>query len=295
MVNPTLAHKLTPSEVGSENFGWWMSEKLDGVRALWNGTRLISRGNRVIDAPDWFLRGLPSRVSLDGELYIDHKSFSQINGTARRTRKTASDNEAWDRVKYHVFDIVSSACLSLPLNLRYNHLRKCVTKIKKSYGRQSPLVLVKQTPIKSQKQAEKFYHAILARYGEGVVVRNPNSVYEQKRSHNFLKWKPHPEKEAWIVGYNAGKVGSKYAKALGSWRVQMDDKKKLEFNLAGRLSDSLRKKYHFNAQGKCIKIDSAARSKTPEIGDLVTYQYMSIGNHGRPRQPIYMRIRRKKR
>src|SRR3954452_18767992 len=54
--------------------GWWMSEKLDGVRAYWDGKQFLSRlGNRY-HAPDWFVDGLPE-VPLDGELWIDRKKF----------------------------------------------------------------------------------------------------------------------------------------------------------------------------------------------------------------------------
>lgn len=35
--------------------GWWMSEKLDGVRAYWTGERLISRSQRDWHAPRSFL------------------------------------------------------------------------------------------------------------------------------------------------------------------------------------------------------------------------------------------------
>ena len=31
--------------------GWLMSEKLDGVRAYWDGEKLISRGGKVFAAP----------------------------------------------------------------------------------------------------------------------------------------------------------------------------------------------------------------------------------------------------
>jgi DNA ligase-1 len=47
--------------------GWWLSEKLDGVRAYWDGQSLISRLGNRFHAPDWFLAGLPA-IPLDGEL-----------------------------------------------------------------------------------------------------------------------------------------------------------------------------------------------------------------------------------
>src|SRR5207248_10145470 len=39
--------------------GWWMSEKLDGVRAYWNGKQFISRLGNLYHAPDWFIERLP--------------------------------------------------------------------------------------------------------------------------------------------------------------------------------------------------------------------------------------------
>ncbi len=54
--------------------GWWMSEKLDGVRAHWDGRALISRLGNPFHAPDWFLAGLPP-TPLDGELWIGRKAF----------------------------------------------------------------------------------------------------------------------------------------------------------------------------------------------------------------------------
>jgi ATP-dependent DNA ligase len=45
----------------------WMSEKLDGVRAYWNGQKLISRHSKEILCPNWFTQEL-NKISLDGEL-----------------------------------------------------------------------------------------------------------------------------------------------------------------------------------------------------------------------------------
>ena len=51
------------------NLGWWMSEKLDGVRAYWDGKTFYSRlGNEFI-APSWFIKNFPSHMTLDGELF----------------------------------------------------------------------------------------------------------------------------------------------------------------------------------------------------------------------------------
>src|SRR5580698_4906980 len=55
---------------------WWMSEKLDGVRAYWDGTQFLSRLGNLFHAPDWFNAGLPN-VALDGELWLVRKQFQR--------------------------------------------------------------------------------------------------------------------------------------------------------------------------------------------------------------------------
>ena len=79
--------------------GWWMSEKLDGVRAYWDGKSLISRLGNRFHAPDWFLDGLPE-IPLDGELWIGRKAFQRTVGIVRRQDKS----DLWKEVRYVAFD-----------------------------------------------------------------------------------------------------------------------------------------------------------------------------------------------
>ena len=48
--------------------GWMVSEKLDGIRAYWDGSNLLTRQGKIINAPKYFTQNLPS-FALDGELY----------------------------------------------------------------------------------------------------------------------------------------------------------------------------------------------------------------------------------
>jgi DNA ligase-1 len=67
--------------------GWWMSEKLDGVRAYWDGKQLLSRLGNVLHAPDYFTKGLPAHP-LDGELFLARKSFQKTVAIVRRQDKS---------------------------------------------------------------------------------------------------------------------------------------------------------------------------------------------------------------
>src|SRR5438105_3659935 len=79
--------------------GWWMSEKLDGVRAYWDGRQFLSRLGNRFHAPDWFVAGLPD-VPLDGELWLQRKSFQRTVSIARRQDKS----DHWKELRFLVFD-----------------------------------------------------------------------------------------------------------------------------------------------------------------------------------------------
>jgi len=84
--------------------GWWMSEKLDGVRAYWDGEHFLSRQGNLYHAPGWFVEGLPN-LPLDGELWIGRKRFQRTVSIVRRQDKT----ELWNEVRFLVFDAPAAA------------------------------------------------------------------------------------------------------------------------------------------------------------------------------------------
>jgi DNA ligase 1 len=124
-----LAHDYNPKK--HRIAGWYMSEKLDGQRVLWDGgitrglsvkdvpfanrdrdyryinqdiraTGLWSRYGKIIQAPSWWLDKLPP-TPLDGELYAGHKRFQFVTSVASQL---VPDNR-WHDLKYHIFDLPS--------------------------------------------------------------------------------------------------------------------------------------------------------------------------------------------
>ena len=63
--------------------GHLVSEKLDGVRALWDGRVLRFRSGGLIAAPAWFTARLPAEP-LDGELWLGRGRFEALSGGVRR-------------------------------------------------------------------------------------------------------------------------------------------------------------------------------------------------------------------
>lgn len=58
--------------------GWWMSEKLDGVRAYWDGQQFFSRQGDLYKHTDWFADGLP-RHSLTVSFGLIERRFSELS------------------------------------------------------------------------------------------------------------------------------------------------------------------------------------------------------------------------
>ncbi len=51
---------------------------MDGIRAYWNGEKLISRHSKEISYPSWFIEGFPKEIKLDGELWMGRGKFEKI-------------------------------------------------------------------------------------------------------------------------------------------------------------------------------------------------------------------------
>ena len=68
---------------GIDPAGYLISEKLDGVRALWDGKQLRFRSGKAIAAPQWFTDKLP-KTALDGELWLVRGAFDKLSGIVRK-------------------------------------------------------------------------------------------------------------------------------------------------------------------------------------------------------------------
>jgi len=233
--------------------GWWMSEKLDGVRAFWNGQTFISRLGNPFHAPDWFIAGLP-KTPLDGELFGGRKKFQSTVGIVKRQDK--SDN--WKTLQYVVFD---APAIDGSFEYRLEHVRAVVTGL--TYARAHDHYLC--TGVAHLK-------ADLAKVesvgGEGLMLRQPGSKYEAGRSNTLLKVKSFLDDEATVIGYEKGK--GKHKGRVGSLLVKLANG--TEFAVGTGLSDDERK-------------------DPPAVGTVITFRYQELSDGGVPRFPSYVGVR----
>lgn len=246
--------------------GYYISEKYDGIRAVWDGKQLKSRTNKKIEAPMWFIQQLPSGVPLDGELYIGRGLFEQ---TASIVSKKSPINSEWKRIKYYVFDLPLS---SEPFNKRYEQLKELVTTQCK---KDCVMVVPKHSIVGSRGEMKQMFENVVAKGGEGVMLRRANSKYVQKRSSDLLKVKPTDDAEAIITGMIEGK--GKDAGTMGALQVV----------LKGDTSKAFKIGTGFSAENR----RTMWATKDKLIGTMVTFGYKGLTAKGIPRHPAFMRIR----
>ena len=235
---------------------YYVSEKLDGVRAYWNGRQLLTRSGRVIKAPAWFLAVLPARP-LDGELWMGRGRFSEVSGIVNRRQPRDQD---WQQVTYMLFDLPD---MEVPYTERLWVLRTLAAQ----YGSAHVKVL-EQTRISNDKELNERLTRVTAAGGEGLMLRRARSLYQVSRSDDLLKVKLTLDDEAKVIGYVAGE--GKYRGALGALIVRMEDGR--QFRLGSGFSDE-------------------ERLHPPAIGESVTFAYSGLTEHGLPRFARFLRVR----
>ena len=235
---------------------WWMSEKLDGVRAYWDGKQFRSRLGNVYHAPDWFIEDLPG-VPLDGELWMGRKAFQRTVSVVRRQDKS----DHWKAIQYLVFD--SPACEG-GFETRMEFLNDCLTRIKTGHIVGHPHQVCNSLDHLREELAR-----VEGLGGEGLMLRQPGSNYEVGRSQALLKVKTFHDDDAIVLEHVAGK--GKHKGRLGAIVVQLPDH--TTFSVGTGFSD-------------------AERSAPPPIGSVITFRYQELSDGGIPRFPSYVGVRK---
>jgi len=202
---------------GADPTGLWASDKLDGVRAYWNGHQLLSRNGNPFDAPKWMTDLLPADLHLDGELYAGPGMFHVAVGAARS--KGAGDT--WRNIKFMVFDAPSVDGIFLE---RFQAARDAVLRAEQTHGDGCPVQIVTHTQVRSERHLWKLHRMATATGIEGTMLRDPHSTYHRRRHGSLMKIKDHRDSEAVVISHKPGLDKGSY--------VVRDQRRGVEFSLA---------------------------------------------------------------
>jgi DNA ligase-1 len=284
-------------------------------------TGLWSRGGKAIQAPKWFLDQLPNRP-LDGEGWLGRGRFQEVGSILR----TDIPNElAWKSIKFMVFDSPSLQRFATPGRI---HVRGWETEFteklwewikEKSKGIDSygpsvtfetiypelksfgPVNVVQQERLSgnsaaASKRMAEIYSEAVENGAEGVMLRNPASIWRPERNNDMLKVKPKDDAEGEVIGYMSGKVTEKDSRNLGRMGalILKDDSGRI-FSISG-FKDSEREFSSDNARIFALANPDSAmpdhfeNAKFPR-GTRVTFTYIGRTDDGIPKHANYKRKR----
>jgi DNA ligase-1 len=233
-----------------------VSEKLDGVRALWDGKTLRFRSGQIISAPAWFTAKLPA-TPLDGELWLARGKFDELSGIVRKLQPIDSE---WQSLKYMVFE--------LPAGDRTFAQRSEKLKALVKQTNWPQLQFIEQFKLANEKALQVKLKQITSEGGEGLMLHKADSPVTTGRSPVLLKLKPVSDAEGIVIAHIPGK--GKYQGMLGALQIKTEN-------------------------GHTVKIGTGfsdeQRKNPPPIGSTITYSYRDTTPSGKPRFAAFMRTR----
>lgn len=235
---------------------YWVSEKLDGVRAYWDGKQLITRGGNVLAAPAWFIADFPPQA-LDGELWLARNKFAETLSIVSKHQPIDSE---WQNIRYYVFELPDAAGT---FTARVRAMQALVAQQNSPYLKKVP-----QFRLANQEALFTKLQALEQQGAEGLMLHHQDSLYHTGRSQALLKLKSYQDNEATVIGYRPGK--GKYQGMVGALIVRTADGR--EFAIGSGLTDLL-------------------RQNPPAKGTVVTFRYNGYTNNGIPRFARFLRVR----
>jgi DNA ligase len=340
--------------------GWFLSEKLDGMRCFWDGgvttgmpksevpwanhnkdsryitlpisTGLWTRLGNVIHAPKWFTDSLP-KMPLDGELYrVGHRQH--LMSTVKKIRPNDAD---WQGIKLYAFDIPcfgtvfdtgylnstnfenkmldGDDCRDLiissgirwaydPFKERTFHTTNVL--LERLAGENLIKLTQERLPL-MQSEASlrliKTLNVIADRGGEGVMLRNPDSVWTPERSWNLLKVKRLDDAEGTVVGYITGRETEKGSKLLGMMGALILDYEGKRLELSGfteaeralgwredsELSSGLQSAQQWATENPETQCPDWIQASHFPRGTKITFRYRGTSADGIPQEARYWR------
>ena len=251
-----LAQWATPWDKRLDARAYALSEKLDGVRAVWDGKSLRFRSGRAIAAPAWFLAALPAQA-LDGELWMGRGSFDRLSAVVRKAQPV---DEEWRAVRYMVFDAPATG---KTFRQRYQRAQELVAAAQTQW-----LVLVAQDSVAAAQEVPERLQSVVDQGGEGLVLHHWDALWQPGRSNAVRKLKPHADEEGRVLALIAGK--GHFEGQMGALLLETPDKKRLILGSG---------------------FSEADRRAPPPVGSWVTYRYRDRTPQGIPRFASFLRVR----
>ncbi len=170
--------------------------KKDGVRARFVGGQLVSRQGHKINGCEHIEKELENfPYELDGELCIPGMIFDKASGKIR-------SNDPCPEAVYYVFDMPTAYAK----RERYNFMLADITEL-------DYVKIITHFDAHNISELLGIYEDAIEVGEEGIVIYDPDSLYEDKRSYDWTRLVPLKTSDCKVVGFFEGK--GKHAGSLG--------------------------------------------------------------------------------
>jgi len=234
--------------------GWFMSEKLDGIRAYWDGKELLTRKGKKLYPPKWFIKNFPS-FELDGELWTKRDDFENIQNIVMDKKPS----NYWKNITYNIFEVP---------NIKGDFFKRLDKA--KFWFKTHPnkyVNIIKQIKIKDENHLNDYLEEIISKKGEGLIIKDPTKDYHTGRSAHILKVKKAQDMEGIVIGINTNKKTA----LLKSLVIKLENG--VTFNLGTGFSKK-------------------QRANHPSIGEIVTFKYFGFTKYGKPKFASFLHVRK---
>lgn len=292
-------------------------------------TGLWSRYGNPIIAPDWFLNELPS-MPLDGELWAGRGSFQECRSIVGRDEP----DDRWKDIQFVVYGCpspanvfsqrkITGANIDMQLEpgivMAYIEQRleagvaedyraldshatfaEEVAFLSTSVPTASEVVSVlKQYQLSHDESTAKdgvkgLMDRVLNDGGEGVMIRQANSIWLPKKTDNLLKVKPCLDDQAVITGFTSGRETNKGSKNRGKIGALITKYNGKRLELSG-MTDVQRlfltkdmEKQAWESPGK--DMPDNFQGMHFKVGDTVEFEYVELTDAGIPRSARFKRV-----
>ncbi len=235
---------------------YWVSEKLDGIRAYWDGSQLFFRSGHPIQVPAWYTAGFQN-IPLDGEFWLGRGRFEHLSGIVR---KGVPVDAEWRQIRFMLFELPDAPGT-------FTERKDRLVELAAAAG--VPwFKAVEQQRVADGKSLQDLLSIVVAGGGEGLMLHRAEAPFASGRSADLLKLKPFLDSEARVIGHLNGK--GRHHSRLGALIVATQDGK--EFRIGTGFTDE-------------------QRENPPPVGAVVTYRYQGVTANGLPRFPVFLHMR----
>lgn len=261
-----LANSYTDKNLEKIDFPCYAQIKSDGMRinlrkkadntieAKTRNGKLVYHRNRW----NHFLQHIPPSVILDGEALVVIDGVIQDrkvgNGILNKVIKETATDEELDSVVFVFWDVITDTAFytgvgETPYSDRIEILNTMFDETKfTTLGR---VKISKTWKISDMSEATALFNGVVSEGGEGLVLKNIDSVWEDKRSKNLVKMKVENDADLVITDWVEGE--GKYEGKMGALTASTADGK-LVVNVGSGFTDEQREKYTSDVIGKVMTV-----------------------------------------